>query len=93
MAKAPWPKCHACAQKTVAKSYNNKKSQSGRSSDYVDETKGFEKKRYTSAAESTYRGAGVPTIIIYKETITFNNNNNYNNNPGFCPTDPQRAQG
>ena len=41
---------------------------------YVEETIGFDKNRRHSAAELGCRGPGVPTIIIYKETITFNNN-------------------
>ena len=59
--KNDWKKC-----------YHNNEASPGRTVFYVDETIGFDKNRCHSAAESTCHGPGVPTIIIYIETITFN---------------------
>ena len=63
--KNDWKKC-----------YHNNGASPGSTVFYVDETIGFDKNRCHSRTEWGGRPPGVPTIIIYKETITFNNNNN-----------------
>ena len=55
---------------------NNERTPSGSQSVYVDETRDFNKTSHFTRTGEQVRTGGLPTIINYKVTTSFNNNNN-----------------
>ena len=58
----------------MKKRANNKRAPFRTSPDYVDETRVFNKTIHFTRMGGQERTRGLPTIIYYKDTTTFNNN-------------------
>ena len=57
----------------VKKRVNNKRTESERQSFYANRTKDFNKTSHSTCTGAPVRTRGLPTIIDYKDTTTFNN--------------------
>ena len=58
----------------MKKRANNKRAGGERSSFYANRTKDFNKTSHSTCTGGQGRTRGLPTIIDYKDTTTFNNN-------------------